>query len=251
MMNHVIEHLMSHINEYQAELLVKDARIVALEEEVTSVKGQLDDLEQHNRKECLRVKNLSLDPDRMHSNHYVKQEVYGRVLRRILERAAADPADDLAEVPSCDMLLKNAHILPVPRKAKNNLNPIIVRLNLMDLRSKLFKYKKSFQQSLPGISDEKPNITEDLTRLNQCVLSRLYDSKDVAAAWTIQGNIIYTEAADKAEKKKRHRVQDPFTWLTADDLKKLQITLPCSEPNETSGELNENSESEQSEEDGS
>ena len=158
----------------------------------------------------------------MHDNHYVKKTVYAQVLAPILKAAADDPNDSLEEVPAMNLLLKNAHILPKPRNAPDSApNPILVRLNMMDVRHKIFKYKKKVL-SAPGC----PRILEDLTSINSTVLSSLFLNKEIDSAWSLQGAIFYTKASDQSQKKKRYRVYDVFEFLSDDDLRRLKISLP-------------------------
>lgn len=175
--------------------------------------------EQHNRRECLRIKNVPLDWKKRHDNAYVKKAVYDQVLGPILKLAVDDPVDELAEVPSLNDLLKNAHILP---KSTETSNSVICRLNLMDLRARIFKFKKKF---LAGNSNGL-NITEDLTRMNIRVLSRLHENDEIESAWSMQGALFYTKKSDKENPKVKFRVKDPFSWLQARDLKDLEIELP-------------------------
>ena len=69
--------------------------------------------------------------------------VYKEVLHPLLQLAVDNPEDDLQEVSEVDALLKNAHILP---GSKENGDIVLVRLNLMDLRAKLFKNRREFQK---------------------------------------------------------------------------------------------------------
>lgn len=177
--------------------------------------------EQHNRVECLRITNLPLDPDQASDNVYVKQAVYDGVLKPILQAACDDPRDNLKQLPSKNELVKNAHILPKPRNKQNDPNPIIVRLNQIDVRSRIFKYRGKYTSPISGV---RPMVKEDLTKLNITTLSRLHSDEKIDTAWSMQGNLFYTLKSESSSKK--HRVTDPFDWLTKDDLSSLGICLP-------------------------
>ena len=210
--------------------------VIMNQKSISVLTGQLkrqilinNQFEQHSRLECIRIRNLKIDTSAASSNTYVKQQVYEQVLKPILKLAVDDPNDELKAVPPVDSLLKNAHILPKLKNSPDEPNPIILRLNLMDVRSTIFKYRKQFIQSIPGELKEKPRIFEDLTSMNSKVLSRLFLSENVSSAWSMQGNLYYTETKDKAISKKRFRVSDPFDWLTDQDLRQLKIQFPeCS-----------------------
>ena len=111
--------------------------------------------------------------------------------------------------------MRTAHILPKPRNAPDSApNPILVRLNMMDVRHKIFKYKQKVLGA-PGC----PRILEDLTSINSTVLSSLFLNKEIESAWSLQGAIYYTKASDQSEKKKRYRVYDVFEFLNEDYLR--------------------------------
>ena len=178
------------------------------------------------------------------SNHFVKKLAYDAVLKPLLTLAVEDESDDLQFVPDLHALVKNAHILPKPKSApKSSPNPVILRLNAVDLRGKLFKYKKKFITSNPSV-----NFYEDLTRVNFQALYRTREREDVDRAWTRQGVIFFTKVHDKGAPKKIHRLQDPVSVLTKDDLRKLDFPYP-SDLNPDAESVSEEAEDEEDDED--
>ena len=183
---------------------------------------KVNQMEQHNRNECLKITGLVMKESKKRSYHSVKAHDYETVLKPLLELAIEDNEDDLSEVPELHSLVKNAHILPKPKSATaDSPNPVILRLNAVDLRGKLFKYKKRFVASHPTI-----NFYEDLTRVNSIALLRTREREDVDKAWTRNGLILFTKSDDNRTNKKVHRLQDPFTVLSKDDTIKLNISYP-------------------------
>ena len=171
-----IEEMVTEIKEIKTKVKNQEKIIDLLGEQLRNQLIKNNELEQHSRKECLRVKNMELDKKKRHDNHYVKNMVYKEVLRPLLQLAVDNPEDDLQEVPEVDALLKNAHILP---GSKENGDIVLVRLNLMDLRAKLFKNRREFQKK------NAYKITEDLTALNVRALSGLLNSEEIEAAWSM------------------------------------------------------------------
>ena len=228
------------IDALTSNLNVVDVNLSVLTAQAKRQISTTNQIEQHSRNECLRIKDLPLDEQKMHDNHYVKKTVYAQVLAPILKAAADDPNDSLEEVPAMNLLLKNAHILPKPRNAPDSApNPILVRLNMMDVRHKIFKYKKKVL-SAPGC----PRILEDLTSINSTVLSSLFLNKEIDSAWSLQGAIFYTKASDQSQKKKRYRVYDVFEFLSDDDLRRLKISLPRVSKKQTNAGVGEEEEAE-------
>ena len=97
------------IDALTSNLNVVDENLSALTVQAKRQISTTNQIEQHSRNECLRIKDLPLDEQRMHDNHYVKKAVYAQVLAPILKAAADDPNDSLEEVPAMNLLLKNAH----------------------------------------------------------------------------------------------------------------------------------------------
>ena len=210
-------------------LLQMEKTIKKQNETIQSLTDQLklqilksNDQEQHNRQECLRIRGMSLDPDRKQDNIYVKRKVYEDVLKPLLTLSVENEEDDLSEVSPLDMLLKTAHILPKPKGSKHNGEFVICRLNLMDIRNRIFRYRKQFY----ALKADQPKIMENLTSMNIRVLSRLYESQSVDSCWSMQGALFYTMKSDLTTPKKKHRVKNPFRWLTNKDLRELRINLP-------------------------
>ena len=184
---------------------------------------KLNQLEQHSRNECIKIFGLKLgSSEQQKSNHYVKRMAYEHVLKPLLNLAVQDKEDDLESVPDINSLIKNAHILPKSSKSsKDSPHPVILRLNAVDLRGKLFKYRKSFKKSNPDIS-----FYEDLTSVNSRALQSLRNDDDVESAWTRQGSILFTRASDKSEPKKITRLKDPFSVLSSEDIDNLKVPFP-------------------------
>lgn len=183
---------------------------------------KMNHLEQHSRNECIRITGLKLDKEKSKSNHFVKTAAYESVLKPLLNLAVTDKGDDLEQVPDLHSLVKNAHILPKPKSADSSSpHPILLRLNAVDLRGKLFKFKKAFISSNKDL-----NFFEDLTIVNTKALQSMRDRESVDRAWTRQGTILYTETRDKSDPKKIHRLKDPFSVLSLEDRRKLNLCYP-------------------------
>ena len=217
-----VENINKKLDKIMSNSAVHQEKIVELCAAAQKQAVKINQMEQHNRNECLKITGLVLKENEKRSNHTVKASAYENVLRPLLELAAEDTEDDLSKVPDLHSLVKNAHILPKPKSAPvDSPNPVILRLNAVDLRGKLFKYKKRFTASHPTI-----NFYEDLTRVNSLALLRTREREDVDKAWTRNGLILFTKCDDNRTTKKIHRLQDPFAVLSKDDISKLNIPYP-------------------------
>ena len=182
--------------------------------------------EQQNRNECIKIIGLEADKKKQHSQHYIKNLVFESVFKPLLQDAVDDEDDDLLTLPDIHSLLKNAHVLPKSKKAAAEAPcPILVRLNAVDLKPKLFKHRREFMKKNPKIS-----FFEDLTVVNSMALMKMRDKTSTASAWTRQGVILFTLEEDRNEVKKIHRLKNPFSVLEKDDIASLSVPYPVELP---------------------
>lgn len=181
------------------------AKIDTLKEEkdalcmkVDGLEVKLNDQEQYQRNNCVRIHGLALPEAESSDGGYVMQKVYDDILEPILKLAVA--AGTITEVPLLNTLLVNGHVLPSRDKAKPL--PIILRFASKYYRSLVFKYKKQFfTSSSPTVPGGRPtkhpvSIFEDLTPINSKKLWEMKQNIDIESAWSMNGRLKYTLKID-------------------------------------------------------
>jgi hypothetical protein len=173
------------------------------DQEILELRGQLNNVEQHNRAWSVRVMGLPLTADEERSSKLVKRKLFDTLLRPILEGAVRE--GDLDEVPlNAENLLEMAHALPAKEGA---VKPIIARFHAREMRSLVFRHKKRFApkyEAGPQKDRFKYLIFEDLTRLNFNKMRALAADPRVAAAWSANGQIRYRIGDDPTIRRVRN-----------------------------------------------
>ena len=153
--------------------------------DVTLLKTSLNDLEQHNRGECLKIFNFPVDKVASSNNVKYAKFLHEKLFSPILKLAVDD--NYLDQVPSTLDFINLAH----PLRSKSDRCPAIhVRLRSKIYKEALFRYKKSYFLSLDKAVD-KPTIVHDLTRQNADLLKRTKERVDVESAWFNSSKVCY------------------------------------------------------------
>jgi hypothetical protein len=179
-------------------------------DEIAELRNEVNDRELHARSWSIRINNLPVPQGQETNNKEVMSVVYNELVAPIL--AGAKEKGEIADIPSCNSLIKIAHILP----GKGSRKPVIVRFHSRYWRSLLFKYRKDCAPREAAAGDRagrmKYPFYEDLTRATFKQLKLIQSDERVAAAWTVSGTIRF-----KLENEERiYRVSTIYD--TIDDL---------------------------------
>ena len=171
------------------------------------MKNKLHSMEQHSRRNNLRVFNLPIDGDADDNDNLIDQ-VYDRALLPILRGAVSKKR--LREVPSRDRLICSAHYLP---GKDGKPKPIIVRLLNNHQRTVIMQCKKKIApKALTPPGPGRPlqyhhPIFEDVSTETYRYQQRRAGRPVVTAAWIAGGVIRYRIADSEAV----HRVTSVFS----------------------------------------
>lgn len=187
--------------------------------EVNRLSRQLNDLEQHGRKWCIRVMNLSI-PDAESSDPFmVMRHVYDKVLEPLLVGAVEKGI--LRSPPPLEQVLETAHLLP----AKPGTTPsIICRFFSRNIRALMFRLKKDFatkapvQPSSTRSQSSSTNSSragkflypfyEDLTRHNFRKMRAIAQHERVESCWSVNGILRFKLKNDSAIRRVKD-IYDP------------------------------------------
>jgi hypothetical protein len=166
------------------------------EDQIASLKDELNSREQYARSWSARILNIQLEPGRETDTRYVMDTVYKKLLLPILEGAKG--TKEITHIPTCDALLETAHILP----GKGPNKPIITRFFSRYWRGVVFRNRREFcpktenttstnTRSSAASSRSRPaySIFEDLTGITFRQLKEFKKSEQVQSAWTVNGVI--------------------------------------------------------------
>jgi FtsZ-binding cell division protein ZapB len=174
--------------------------VVDRDNEILSLRTQLNALEQHHRSWSIRVMNLPLSPDEEKSTKLIKAKLFNDVLLPIFEGAVA--AGDLSEVPaSADSVIELAHTL---RAKEGAIKPLIARFRDREVRTLVFRHKKAFapKHNTGPLKDRyRYLIFEDLTGLSFRKMREVAADERVAACWSANGQLRYRLVDDPAVRK--------------------------------------------------
>ena len=177
--------------------------------EVVTLKSQINTMDNYNRSWSIRIFNLPIPAADASSNIKVANIAYSHVLRPILEGAVR--AGDLVDMPSCSQLLERAHILPGPNGKSGS---VIARFYCRELRLLIFKHKKEYQpRDPPAPNSNRPGrflypIYEDMSRASFSKMRALAAHDKVLTAWSSNGIIRFRFANDSSNTI--HRVTNVF-----------------------------------------
>jgi len=163
------------------------------EKEMVGMKVHINNLEQHNRADCVRILNVPI-PGNASNFETVANCAYRIALLPILEGAAA--AGRLINVPSCAELIKTAHILP----GKKDIKPIFVRFNMPHVKSIIMQMKKELAPRAAAAAAGHPGrpggkgpllypIYDDMTRDNFRMQQAIAADDRVQACWFAGGSL--------------------------------------------------------------
>jgi hypothetical protein len=167
------------------------------DDQIASLKDELNNREQYARSWSARILNIQLEPGRETDTRYVMDTVYKKLLLPILE--GAKEKKEINTIPACDALLETAHILP----GKGQNKPIITRFHSRYWRGVIFRHRREFcpkvetntttntRSSAASARTTRPaySIFEDLTGITFRQLKEFKRSEMVQSAWTVNGVI--------------------------------------------------------------
>ena len=166
--------------DFNTKLAHLKADLMAANKAISSLKLEVNHLEQYSRRSHLRI----------HGLHQAEgtscKEVVAKFLGTMKSRDGAPIAVNVSDIDA-------AHPLPLPRKqnaapgAQAGAKPasipsIIVRFHQRDLRDQIVASRRCLKRS--GVS-----ISEDLTRANAALLRRLKNAPSVKDCWSWQGKV--------------------------------------------------------------
>jgi hypothetical protein len=170
------------------------------EDQIASLKDELNNREQYARSWSVRILNMQLEPGKETDTRHVMETVYRKLLLPILE--GARESREIVNIPTCDSLLETAHILP----GKGQNKPIIARFYSRYWRGVIFRYRRDYcpktespnttgtattRSSTASARSTRPafSIFEDLTGITFRQLKEIKKSEQVQSAWTVNGVI--------------------------------------------------------------
>ncbi len=177
-----------------------------LQEENQTLKSKLLNMEQHSRRNNLRVFNFEVDGD-ARDCEALGDQVYERALLPILQGAVAKGR--LREVPTRSRLICSTHLLP---GKEGKPSPIICRLIKNFFRTVILQCRKEFApRGIASVPGRNPpyrypifeDVATELFRFSQ----QLAASDGVDAAWIAGGVIRYRRSGSDAI----HKVKSIFT----------------------------------------
>ena len=161
--------------------------------EIKSLKLKLDDKEQHNRSECVRINGIQIDKEdeKALGHNQAAIKAVEEVLKPLL-----DANNDKLKMPTGPgQFIKNAHILPIPKHAKAGdykAPPIIVRFYSRPLKDFILSNKKDISvrdiDCTNGVN--RYSISADLTKMRYNAMQALIKSKQFFKCWHIDGRVI-------------------------------------------------------------
>ena len=161
--------------------------------EIKWLKLKLDDKEQHNRNECVRMNGVEInkDDEKTLGHNQAAIKAVEEVLKPLL-----DANKDKLKMPTePGRFIKNAHILPIPKHAKTGsykVPPIIVRFYSRPLKDFILSNKKEINVRDTDCKNGVINysISADLTKLRYEAMQSLIKSKKFFKVWHLDGRII-------------------------------------------------------------
>ena len=170
------------------------------EKQMETMALKLNSMEQYNRSWSIRVNGLALTSEEEKCSEAVKRKVFHNLLLPMLN-AAVDNGD-LADVPSPDSILENAHMLP----AKDGVKPIIARFFARSVKGLMFRYKKEYAPREEPATADRPGryvypFYEDLTSLTFKKMRAVAAHPDVEACWSVGGQLRYKLKGNSTVKK--------------------------------------------------
>lgn len=154
------------ILQIQGELKESNVKIKLLENRYQSALAYANDNEQYSRKSSLRVYGLPFEANENCTAKVV--ELFNSALNLQLEASDLD----------------SAHRLPA-RRGDNRPPPIIVKLIRRSHKIEVIKQKATIRQ----YTDQRVRVTDDVTRLNSKLITRLNEHPDISSAWFYNGKV--------------------------------------------------------------
>ena len=196
--------------ETKAENSLLKETVRTRDSEILDLRQKMNALEQYQRSWSVRILNVPIPNEDSQDNLKVMQHVFNFALLPILKGAVDRKL--LITIPSVEMLLETAHILPAK---KDKPSAIIARFYTRNLRSLIFQLKKDHAPRIP--STQKPAVAqpgarpsmgryaypiyEDLTRINFNLMRELSSREEVLACWSVAGNLRYRLKNDTVVRK--------------------------------------------------
>ena len=216
--NKKLDELSSLVKGTQASIAKVNTNCLSLTGAVQNQARLLNQLEQDQKNNTIRITGLKLNQTKIKNNVYIKHETYEQVMRPILETALEH--EDIDEIVTKHILLRDA--FAIANKTNGKSTPTIVAtLNITDYRYALFKHRKTLTER--GIF-----IFDNLTKPNQAALKNL--KSNYSKAFSMSGKIFYTDESGLTTAA--HNV---FDEISDDDETKrgMYPTWDLPEPDET------------------
>jgi hypothetical protein len=193
-------------------LTASQAKVSALEREVTTIRKELFTLKENfNSRDqadrVLTVRVLGLHPTEDEANgpdpsKAAAKTAYDRVLKPLLQ--AAKDKGIISTIPSITNTVETAYRMKMKTTSSSSGPPplIVIRLILQNIKSSLFKVKKDALPS-PTEDDRAKGVkrlllVEDLTPDTYNFLKTLREDPRVLRAWTVDGRVRYAREGDES-----------------------------------------------------
>ncbi len=161
--------------------------------EIKWLKLKLDDKEQHNRNECVRINGIQIDKEDEKALGHNQAAI--KAVEEVLKPLLDANKDKLKMPTGPGQFIKNAHILPIPKQAKAGdykAPPIIVRFYSRPLKDFILSNKNDIRvrdiDCKSGVN--RYSISADLTKMRYTAMQVLIKSKKFFKCWHIDGRVI-------------------------------------------------------------
>lgn len=174
--------------------------VAALRKEVASLKASINEVEQKERADSIRVTGITVteaEEEECGPSKAIGRKVYDRLLKPILTAARAK--GDIRRVPAEENLIVSAFKLGKGWKNPAGIvlpPPIIVRFASVEMRNAVLKNKRL---NMPHTTEEEKKcgiqsfgITENLTATCVKKIQEMKKDERVERVWTIDGRIRFT-----------------------------------------------------------
>ena len=161
--------------------------------EIKWLKLKLDEKEQHNRNECVRINGIQIDKEDEKALGHNQAAI--KAVEEVLKPLLDANKDKLKMPTGPGLFIKNAHILPIPKQAKAGdykAPPIIVRFYSRPLKDFILSNKNDIRvrdiDCKSGVN--RYSIIADLTNMRYTAMQVLIKSKKFFKCWHIDGRVI-------------------------------------------------------------
>jgi hypothetical protein len=208
----VINKLEVTVANLEAKSTSQEATITSLCKEVKSLKENINNRDQADRGNTLRLFGLPMSREESDSSKTTAAVVYDRVLKPIL--SAAKTKGGVPSVPQLATLVSDCYRVGKPSSpdSSSSAPPIIIKFLNPHHRLAILKHKKD---NTPSPSDAERAagfkrfiLVEDLSPANHKLLKDLQNDERVEKVWSVDGRIRFVLSGEDQSVKRMKSVFD-------------------------------------------